>query len=109
MFSLFKAVLAVLIPSLFKSVQVFSQFKSVKIWSLVNFVQEFSGCSHSSSVQVIIYIISQLFKYVQVYSSLLEILKSFTVVNQAVQELNLEVTYGVEENLFPFVFKSKQK
>jgi len=32
------------------------------------------------------------------------IIKSFPVINQAVMELNLEITYGTEQNLFPFDF-----
>ncbi|MCD4683268.1 MAG: polysaccharide biosynthesis tyrosine autokinase [Bacteroidales bacterium] len=34
----------------------------------------------------------------------LAVLKSFTVINHAIQELNLEVSYVKEENMFPFDF-----
>ncbi|MCB0805049.1 MAG: polysaccharide biosynthesis tyrosine autokinase [Bacteroidales bacterium] len=34
----------------------------------------------------------------------LTIIKSFPVINQAVLELNLETTYGTEQNMFPFDF-----
>ena len=45
-----------------------------------------------------------LFGGIQNVENELSVLSSFTIINQAIQELNLEVTYILEENLFPLKF-----
>ncbi len=45
-----------------------------------------------------------LFGGIQNVENELSVLSSFTIINQAIQELNLEVTYVLEEGLFPLKF-----